>query len=582
MSASVHLRKSPGVASAYWGIMGDVDSVPAGFEYQTIIYYSQHGINKAFEGWGQTLRKWYGKPDLRAQDSTLNYIGYWMDYGSFYYDNPLDNSTYEQTILEVQKNLKQQKTSVNYFQLDDWWYVKEENQTTVITWDADVNAIPSGMRKFQDALRNKLAAQCGVWSANTTYAKINGGNFTFLVEGDTALPKQSEFWNYLFSTAQQWGLSLFQQDWMRKQSELMSVFKTDLHVARQWLVDMGAARKYNIAIQYSGALPRHALQSVEVPSVTQVRVSADYMKDADQWKIGVTSILADALGLAPFKDTFWSNETESGNPQYSREPAPIRQQIVATLSTGPVAIGDKLSSLKHTMNCCNANGLILKPSRPATAIDAQLIQAAFQDGSGPEGEVWTTYSQIGPFKFGLIFAANLTGNYSLGQTAAFGRHYPVSRLFYMEQPAFQFEFSDRKPVTLCCTDDWPYYLLFYTTPVIRFKNVEVLLLGEHFKWVPMSPRRVSDISVLSDSIKVALAGKPGEQLTFIYSVNSDTRYQRVTIGTGGTTVLVLNTTAPATTTASPVTRLTTESDAKRVTASFALIMLIILTVTNQV
>ena len=46
MSASVHLRKNVGYASVYWGIMGDVDSVPAGFEYQTIVYYSEKGINK--------------------------------------------------------------------------------------------------------------------------------------------------------------------------------------------------------------------------------------------------------------------------------------------------------------------------------------------------------------------------------------------------------------------------------------------------------------------------------------------------------------------------------------------------------
>ena len=29
-----------------WGIMGDVDTVPEGFQLQTIIYYTDKGINK--------------------------------------------------------------------------------------------------------------------------------------------------------------------------------------------------------------------------------------------------------------------------------------------------------------------------------------------------------------------------------------------------------------------------------------------------------------------------------------------------------------------------------------------------------
>ena len=47
---------------------------------------------------------------------------------------------------------------------------------------------------------------------------------------------------------------------------------------------------------------RHVLQSVEIPAVTQIRVSDDYQPSNSQWVIGDTSILAHAVGLAPFKD----------------------------------------------------------------------------------------------------------------------------------------------------------------------------------------------------------------------------------------------------------------------------------------
>ena len=48
--------------------------------------------------------------------------------------------------------------------------------------------------------------------------------------------------------------------------------------------------------------PRHLLQSVEIPAVTQTRVSDDYTPGNSQWQIGDTTILANALGLAAFKD----------------------------------------------------------------------------------------------------------------------------------------------------------------------------------------------------------------------------------------------------------------------------------------
>ena len=48
--------------------------------------------------------------------------------------------------------------------------------------------------------------------------------------------------------------------------------------------------------------PRHVLQSLELPVVTQIRVSDDYQPGNTQWRIGDTTILAHAVGLAAFKD----------------------------------------------------------------------------------------------------------------------------------------------------------------------------------------------------------------------------------------------------------------------------------------
>ncbi len=39
---------------------------------------------------------------------------------------------------------------------------------------------------------------------------------------------------------------------------------------------------------------------------------------------------------------------------------------------------------------------------------------------GPIGEVWTTYSDVGDFRFGVIFAAAMENTYIMGPTKAFG------------------------------------------------------------------------------------------------------------------------------------------------------------------
>lgn len=65
------------------------------------------------------------------------------------------------------------------------------------------------------------------------------------------------------------------------------------------------------------------------------------------------------------------------------------------------------------MKSCNDEGLLLKPSKPVTAIDAQIYAKAFGFAYGPNGEVWSTYTEIGNFTFGIIFAADIKLSYAI-------------------------------------------------------------------------------------------------------------------------------------------------------------------------
>ena len=47
----------------------------------------------------------------------------------------------------------------------------------------------------------------------------------------------------------------------------------------------------------------------------QARASADYnpQERRTQWTIGISSMLAWAVGIAPFKDTMWTTTTQTNN-----------------------------------------------------------------------------------------------------------------------------------------------------------------------------------------------------------------------------------------------------------------------------
>ena len=77
---------------------------------------------------------------------------------------------------------------------------------------------------------------------------------------------------------------------------------------------------------------------------------------------------------------------------------------------GPVGPGDRIGNYTNKdliMRSCNAEGLLLKPSKPITSIDQQMYAKALGASYGPEGEVWSTFSNISNNIFGILFAADI-------------------------------------------------------------------------------------------------------------------------------------------------------------------------------
>lgn len=152
-----------------------------------------------------------------------------------------------------------------------------------------------------------------------------------------SLWRSQEFWTDIFRNSQQWGFKTYMQvsiscfilpalfhtqiasavgqDWLNDQFNNMNATTNNVYVARDWLMQMGeGALRNGMTIQYCMSECRHILQSLEIPAVTQTRASDDYQpNDYLQWRIGMSSMLAWAVGLAPFKDTFWTTSQQPNN-----------------------------------------------------------------------------------------------------------------------------------------------------------------------------------------------------------------------------------------------------------------------------
>jgi hypothetical protein len=79
-------------------------------------------------------------------------------------------------------------------------------------------------------------------------------------------------------------------------------------------------------------------------------------------------MFADAIDIAPFKDVLWSRSVQNGSTYGPSDMEVLldREILIATLSTGPVGLGDAINytNLQRIMKCCRQDGLILKPDRP--------------------------------------------------------------------------------------------------------------------------------------------------------------------------------------------------------------------------
>ncbi|CAF1513373.1 unnamed protein product, partial [Adineta ricciae] len=347
-----------------YGVMGSMLTIPANYNHSMIIFYSPNGINEGVREWGTMMRKAHNRTtEHRLNDLTINYLGYYTDNGGYYYYNTEKGLNYEQTIIDVYQQIH---LPFHYLQLDSWWYYKGIGGG-VTQYTPMPTIFPDGLQALHRRVENiPFAAHNRYWAFDTVYKQ----NYSFALDEvhGTALPIGNDsFWFDLFTQTHDWGLILYEQDWLDHQTYNFTPLFTDIHLGHQWLISMGdAAEKVGMNIQYCMSLPRHILTALEAQRVTHARVSTDYAfhleqtRNAQQWAIGISSMFADAVGLAPFKDVLWSTKDQPGAPypHSPQEVLPDREILISTLSTGPVGPGDAINytNSSRIMKCCRQDG----------------------------------------------------------------------------------------------------------------------------------------------------------------------------------------------------------------------------------
>lgn len=391
-----------------FGLLGSVKEVPEGYVYKTVLVAGQN-ITGTMEKWGKLLQQDYNREEwYRYNDLTNKYLGYWTDNGACYHYCTGDYDNYEDALIAEKEYADETGIPYRYLQLDSWWYYKGVHDG-VKNWTAMPSVFPHGLAYIAEKWNTPIVAHNRFWSSNTDYAKQNGGSYNFIIHGDYALPDDTAFWPDLIGSAKsEWGLYVYEQDWLYTEYEGLSELATDLNLGRQWLMQMGdGALEKDLTIQYCMSWVRHLLQAVEIPVVTQVRVSGDYHPGNSQWQIGDSTILAHSLGIAAFKDNFHSMVVEDQCCNLKRETDPALEATIAALSKGPVGIGDEVGKSDKTqiMSTCRSDGRLLQPTRPAMSLDSTFVQRAFGTG-GPAGQLYVAYTEV---SIAVVTSARLTG-----------------------------------------------------------------------------------------------------------------------------------------------------------------------------
>ncbi len=510
-----------------YGLGGEVEELPAGFSHRFIAVQG-HGVNATVREWGRLLMADRGKTAVdRYADAGLSRIGYWTDNGAYYYYKTEPGMNEEDTLLAVKLEADALEIPYGYFQLDSWWYFKDGEAglwppAGLVLWEPQPAKFPSGLTAFHNKLGLPLVAH------NRWFAVANGyqDEFPFVVEESMSLPTTGGVFEKFMSDAKSWGVETYEQDWLINQVLGLEYLRNHVSHADTWMQQLDdAAAGQGLTLQLCMPGAAHLLDSVDRKSVTTTRTSTDYRLDVSKesyWpQFHTVNMVASALGLLPFKDNFQSSEKHGE-----------AEALISALSAGMVGIGDGLGQVKRdiVMRTCREDGLLLKPDRPATPLDAMFlphdrpyttstesvtpglgttvyVAAYLLERESPErtlqDRAWAVMMYDGRDIGDLFVFPDEVSDWSIDLAQDLGLNGPAVAFDWRTQQAELVE-GTLALEPLQHLYDFRYVVL---APV---QSNGLALIGDADRYVTMADRRIVEAEVLPDAVRARVAGAPGE------------------------------------------------------------------------
>jgi hypothetical protein len=350
-----------GAASS--AVNAKIASLPDGFSHATLLAAGD-GVNDAMGNWGSALQALGGKHAVANDaDPVLTKFGYWTDNGGSYYYKFDEKLGYAGTLLAVKDSFAKMGIPLGYMQLDSWFYPKGPRRT----WDngggdlpfgedvyrADPKLFPNGLAAFHQQIGLPFVTHARWVSPTSPY------RHDYKMSGNVLI--DPKFWSETAAYLKDAGVITYEQDWLdSRATTAMNV--TD---PSAFLDDMAASMKQQgITMQYCMAPPSDYMASSQYQNLATIRTSDDRF-EREHWDAFLyDSKMATALGAQPWVDVFMSPETAN--------------LIIATLSGGPVGVGDALgkTSVENLHHVIRADSVIVKPDMGLRPIERMYSEDA--------------------------------------------------------------------------------------------------------------------------------------------------------------------------------------------------------------
>jgi hypothetical protein len=503
----------------YLGLSGEVSDIDTTKPHR-FIKAEGEGLNATVAGWGEAIRELTGREATdRYADIGLAYLGYWTDNGAYYYYKTEAGMNEEETLMAVVDEARQLKVPYGYIQLDSWWYFKKNQDGLspggLIRWEPRPEMFPDGLKTFRQRVGLPLILHNRWLAEENDYL----ADYDFLPGDGMLLPDGRPLYDHFMENASDWGAITYEQDWLVAQFWGVPSLRQTLTGGPGWMQAMDdAANDAGLTMQLCMAGAPHLLDSIKRKRSTSIRTSIDYAADVCKecyWpQFHIVNMISTALGLLPFKDNFRSSESQGE-----------AESLISSLSAGMVGIGDGLglTVTQTVMRTCRADGLLLKPDRPALPIDGMFIKherpfitSTYSKRSDASAK-WTYIaayhlarlhpdrSSMDKLWAGIQYDGKDLGDWNLD----------LERDFGIRRQHVLFDWRTRQArVVDGITEFDPFENLFdfaYLVAVPIFDN-GLALIGEVDKFVTLADRRFSKIEVTEDGFNITLAGSKGERV----------------------------------------------------------------------